>query len=224
MTSARTDVALIFGSTREEHLCDDVAMWAAEQAWSQRHFSLDVVGPAEFASPMPRRHGDSAEVTALRQRLRKADAFVLVTPEYDHGHVAALIRLMDATAAEWQAKPVGLVAYGGSSGGLRAVEQLRLLCAERHAVTVPAAVNFTDVRRQFDASGHLRQPHGPTVAMAAMLEQLQWWAVALHAARQKQPYALVGDRRGAYSPASFKSGATSIGSAGSAAHSCSEAV
>lgn len=215
-------VALAFGSSRDKRLCEAVAMWAAEQIWNQGHFSLDVIDPE--ALPLLRQHDEDCEVTALRRRLGNADAFVVVTPEYDYGFPAALQFLIDTAHVEWHAKPVAFVAYGGASGGLRAVEQLRLALAELHAVTVRDTVSFANVRSRFDASGHLRQPHAPTVAMAAMLEQLHWWAVALHAARQKQPYALAGDRRGTYSPAAFKSGATSIGSAGSAAHSCSEAV
>jgi NAD(P)H-dependent FMN reductase len=223
-TNARMDVALIFGSTREERLCEVVAMWAAEQVWNQRRFSLDIVDPAEVALPMLHQHKDDTEVTALRRRLGNADAFVVVTPEYDHGYPAALKFLIDSADVEWQAKPVAFVSYGGSSGGLRAVEQLRLMCAELHAVTVLDTVSFTNVRRRFDASGHLLQPHRPAEAMAAMLDQLHWWAVALHAARKKRPYGLVGDRGSTYSSVAFRSGATSIGSEGSAAHSCSEAV
>ena len=197
-------------------------MWSAEQVWSHGHFSLDVIDPA--ALPLLQQRDDDTEVTALRRRLANADAFVVVTPEYDHGHPAALQVLLDSADVEWHAKPVAFVAYGGATGGLRAVEQLRLAFADRHAVTVRDAVRFTNVRSRFDASGHLLEPHRPAKAMAAMLEQLRWWAVALHAARKKQPYGLLRGRRGTYSPAGFRSGATSIGSAGSAAHSWSEAV
>jgi NAD(P)H-dependent FMN reductase len=224
MTNARMDVALIFGSTREQQLCEVVAMWAAEQVWNQGRYALDIIDPAALAQPMLHPRKDDAEVTALRRRLGNADAFVVVTPEYDHGYPAALKFLIDTADVEWQAKPVAFVAYGGASGGLRAVEQLRLMFAKLHAVTVCDTVNFANVRSRFDASGHLLQPHRTAKAMTAMLEKLHWWAVALHAARKKRPYGLVGDRGITYSPVAFRSGATSIGSAASAAHSCSEAV
>jgi NAD(P)H-dependent FMN reductase len=224
LTNARMDVALIFGSTREERLCEAVAMWAAEQIWNEGRYSLDIIDPAALPLPMFNQRKNDTEVTALRRRLGNADAFVVVTPEHDHGYPAALQFLIDTADVEWQAKPVAFVAYGGSSGGLRAVEQLRLAFAELHAITVRDTVSFANVRSRFDASGHLLQPHRPAVAMAAMLKQLHWWAVALHAARKNQRYGLVDDRGNTYSPARFKSRATSIGSAGSAAHSWSEAV
>lgn len=187
----RIKVALIFGSAREQHLCDAVAMWAAEQIWSKGRFSLDVIDPAALPLRTLHQREDPIEVTALRGRLENADAFVVVTPEKGHGYPEALNFLIDATDVEWQAKPVGIVSYRGSSGGLRSVEQLRQTFAEHHAVTVLNTVSFGNVHRQFDASGSLRQPYRHAVAMTAMLEQLHWWAAALHAARKKRPYELI---------------------------------
>ena len=61
--------------------------------------------------------------------------------------------MIDHADEEWYAKPVALVSYGGISGGLRAVEQLRLVFAELHAVTIRDTVSFHFARRQFDADG-----------------------------------------------------------------------
>jgi NAD(P)H-dependent FMN reductase len=181
-------VILIFGSAREQHRSDAVAMWAAEQIWTKGRFSLDVIDPATLPLRKLHQREDDTAVTALRQRLGNADAFVVVTPEQSQGYPAALNFLIDTARVEWQAKPVAFVSYGGSSGELRAIEQLRLTYAELHAVTVQNTVSFGDVRKQFDACGSLRRPYRHAVAMAAMLEQLHWWAVALHAARKKRPY------------------------------------
>ncbi|MEQ9563013.1 MAG: NAD(P)H-dependent oxidoreductase [Woeseiaceae bacterium] len=197
-------VALIFGSGRERDPCDAVAMWTAEQIWSQGSFSLDVIDPATLPLRTLHRHDDRTEVMELRGRLGNADAFVFVMPERDHGYPDAVNFVIDAANVEWQAKPVGIVSYGGSSGGLRSVEQLRQTFAEHHAVTVLNSVNFGNVHRQFDVSGNLRQPYWPSVAMAAMLEKLHWWAVALRTARKKRPYGLVRDRRSPYASLAFR--------------------
>ncbi len=76
---------------------------------------------------------DGEGVAAFRERIDRADAFVVVTPEYNHAYPAVLKFMIDCAYAEWQAKPVAFVSYGGISGGLRAVEQLRLVFAELHA-------------------------------------------------------------------------------------------
>jgi NAD(P)H-dependent FMN reductase len=140
-------VVLVFGSTREERLCKAVAMWAAEQIWNQGRYALDIIDPAALPLPILQQRENDTEVTALRRRLGNADAFVVVTPGYDHGYPAALQSLIDAADVEWQAKPVAFVAYGGASGGLHAVEQLRLAFAERHAVTVRDTVSCAGLRK-----------------------------------------------------------------------------
>jgi NAD(P)H-dependent FMN reductase len=83
-------VVLIFGSAREQHRSDAVAMWAAEQIWSKGRFSLDVIDPATLPLQNFRQRESDAEGTTLRQRLGNADAFVVVTPERDHGYPAVM--------------------------------------------------------------------------------------------------------------------------------------
>src|SRR5690606_5287867 len=103
--------------------------------------------------------------------------------EYNHGYPAALKLAIDWLRDEWRAKPVGFVAYGGISGGLRAVEQLRLVFAELHAMTVRDVVSFHNAWDLFDAAGMPRDPEGCAAAARGMLDQLAWWARALHDAR-----------------------------------------
>jgi NAD(P)H-dependent FMN reductase len=85
-------------------------------------------------------------------------------------------------SAQWQAKPVAF------SGGLRAVEQLRLVFAELHAVTIRDCVSFANAWDKFDAGGRLIEPDGPRQAVAMLLARLRWWAVALRRAREAAPY------------------------------------
>jgi NAD(P)H-dependent FMN reductase len=140
--------------------------------------------------PLPSRHERKADaaLTALGQRMEQADAFVIVTPEYNHGYPAALKFLIDSIYTPWQAKPVAFVSYGGISGGLRAVEQLRPVFAELHAVTIREVVSFANAWEQFDEAGALQQPDPARKAMARLLAQLNWWAVALRDARWAVPY------------------------------------
>jgi NAD(P)H-dependent FMN reductase len=112
----------------------------------------------------------------------------VVTPEYNHSFPGPLKTAIDALKAPWQAKPVGFVAYGGLSGGLRAVEALRVVFAELHATTVRDTVSFHQVRNQFDADGQPVDPVGVNGAAGALLHQLAWWAGALKRARAAQPY------------------------------------
>ncbi|MGB6689553.1 MAG: NAD(P)H-dependent oxidoreductase [Terracidiphilus sp.] len=182
-------VALIYGSARKGRFCDKVATWAAEQIASHGGFSLDVIDPA-IESLQARPDEESAPATpTLWQRVAEADAFVVITPEYNHGYPAPLKSLIDSVGAEWHAKPVAFVSYGGVSGGLRAVEQLRLVFAELHTVTIRDAVSFAGAWEQFDDAGKLLHPERHRRSSEALLARLHWWAVALRTARRAAPYA-----------------------------------
>jgi NAD(P)H-dependent FMN reductase len=169
-------VGLIYGSTRQGRFCDTVARWAAERMAASGALTVDLIDPA------------AVHTTPLAERIAEADAFVVVTPEYNHGYPAPLKSLIDSVGAEWHAKPVAFVSYGGVSGGLRAVEQLRLVFAELHAVTIRDSVSFAGPWELFDGDGILREPERAERSMAVMLRRLHWWAVALRNARAVVPY------------------------------------
>jgi NAD(P)H-dependent FMN reductase len=177
-------VAIIYGSTRKGRFCDKVAGWAAQQIAGREEFLLEKVDPGALLPP------DGIEGSAsLQRRIGEADAFVVVTPEYNHGYPAPLKSLIDSVGAEWRGKPVAFVSYGGISGGLRAVEQLRLVFAELHTVTMQNSVSFASAWEQFDGEGILREPDRAQRSMATMLAPLHWWAIALRNARREIPYA-----------------------------------
>jgi NAD(P)H-dependent FMN reductase len=111
-----------------------------------------------------------------------------VTPEYNHSFPASIKSLIDWHFTEWRAKPIGFVSYGGIGGGLRAVEQLRLVFAEMHAVTMRDTVSFHSFWEHFDTQGQLINPASPNGAAKMLLDQLSWWSGILHDARRNNPY------------------------------------
>ncbi|WP_306028293.1 NADPH-dependent FMN reductase [Stappia sp. MMSF_3263] len=189
MTEARIRTAVIVGSTREGRFGETVARWFVARAALHGTLDIDLIDLAEAQLPSVMTATPSAEVTAVTARFSKADAFVIVTPEYNHGYPASLKTALDAAREEWRAKPVSFVSYGGVSGGLRSVEQLRQVCAELHMVSLRDCVSLHNCRELFDETGELKQPEGPNVAARVMLDQLSWWAEVLRDARAKRPYA-----------------------------------
>lgn len=183
------DIAVIYGSAREGRLCDTVARWAMTEVERRGGFAVDVLDPADpdVARGIDGRDGEVR--AALRHRIGRADAFVVVTPEYNHSYPAPLKALIDSAKQEWEAKPVAFVSYGGGSGGLRAVEHLRHVFAELHAVGTRDGVSFVNAWSQFDEAGALRNPDGAEKAAATMLARLAWWARALRQARDANAYA-----------------------------------
>src|SRR5690606_4522216 len=128
------------------------------------------------------------EIQSYLDRIDAADGFVIVTPEYNHAYPASLKQALDIPGREWRAKPVAFVSYGGLSGGLRAVEQLRPVISELHAVPIRDTVSFHLAHRQFDESGELRDEEPAGRAAATMLDQLVWWSESLRQARANRPY------------------------------------
>jgi NAD(P)H-dependent FMN reductase len=178
-------LAVIIASTRPGRIGAVVGNWFVEQA-GQRDMKIDVIDLADLRLPMDL--ADTPEAREFAARVAGADAYVLVTPEYNHGYPAALKVALDSVRDGWKAKPVGFVSYGGLSGGLRAVEQLRAVCAELHMTTVRDAVSFHLVRNQFDEHGRPHHPRGAVAAADRLLDALDWWARALRTAREAEPY------------------------------------
>lgn len=195
MSGAPLRVAVIIASTREGRLGGTVAEWFAGLARRREALEIDVVDlagaglPARLPEAHPREGAPAGAVRAFAGRIGRADGFVVVTPEYNHGYPGSLKDAMDLVGAEWRAKPIAFVSYGGVAGGVRAVEQLRQVAVELHLVPVRDAVMLPMARRAFRDGGAPADPEGMIAdGVEAMLDRLEWWSRALAAARRAEPY------------------------------------
>ncbi|MFI2210767.1 NADPH-dependent FMN reductase [Streptomyces sp. NPDC020141] len=185
-------LVVILSSNRQGRFGPVIGDWFLEHARPHGDFEVEVVDLGEVDLPT----GLTSEVTPaldktleeVSPRLAAADAFVVITPEYNHSFPASLKSLIDWHFTEWSAKPVGFVSYGGLSGGLRAVEQLRQVFAEMHSVTIRNTVSFHNAHGQFDAEGRHKDPAACDTAAVDMLDQLAWWGHALREAKEARPY------------------------------------
>jgi NAD(P)H-dependent FMN reductase len=178
----RLRVAVVIGSVREGRFGPTAASWFAERARRRPELDVDVIDLVDVELPMSMAGRD----VDLTTRLAAADAFVVVTPEYNHSYPAALKNVIDHHSSPFHAKPVGFVSYGGISGGLRAVEHLRLVFAELHATTLRDSVAFAAYWEQFGPDGTPGEAGDRSADV--LLDQLTWWARALHTARASTPY------------------------------------
>ncbi|MDJ0464466.1 NAD(P)H-dependent oxidoreductase [Streptomyces sp. H27-C3] len=190
--SAPVRLAVIIASNREGRFAPIVADWFVSRATEHVGLDIDVIDLADIDLPTALSINPSDEVTAVlgtvSPRLEAADAFVVLTPEYNHSFPASLKNLIDWHGTQWHAKPVGFVSYGGMSGGLRAVEQLRQVFAEMHTVTVRDTVSFHNVWGHFDEDGKHNDPSACDAAAKSMIDQISWWARALRTAKTASPY------------------------------------
>jgi NAD(P)H-dependent FMN reductase len=189
-------LVVVVGSVREGRFGPVVASWVAERAREHHGFDVQVVDladvdiPLELPAESPRSAGASyprpAGMAPLTEALESADAFVLVSPEYNHSYPASLKAAVDWHFTQWTAKPVAFVTYGGAAGGRHAVLHLENVLTELHAVTVRDGLSFPNFWSGWEdgrplaeeSAGHAR----------TMLDQLHWWAGALRSARETAPF------------------------------------
>ncbi|SFB32884.1 NAD(P)H-dependent FMN reductase [Amycolatopsis marina] len=181
-------VALVVGSTREGRSGAAIAEWFADIARQRPDVELHVLDLADFDFPdcyPAKPTGQMAEFTASIDR---AEAFVVVTPEYNRSFPASLKQAIDYAYDEWQAKPVGFVSYGCRYRGMHAVGQLREVFTELHTVTMRDGVGLDLLDSTFDEQGRPHDTEGRKHAAQTLLDQLVWWGLALRDARATRPY------------------------------------
>ncbi|TWP50522.1 NAD(P)H-dependent oxidoreductase [Lentzea tibetensis] len=189
MTDTPINLAIIIGSVRPGRAGEMVAKWFRDEAAKHDQFKITVVDLADYPPPLIITNEPPAELAPITEALEAADAFVVVTPEYNHSFPASIKSLIDWHYTQWRGKPVGFVSYGGTASGQRAVEALRLVYAEMHAVTMRDYVSFGIYTGDFGGEDKLpADVEASSTATKVLLDQLAWWALPLREARAKTPY------------------------------------
>ena len=182
-------IGIIVGSTRPGRKAEAVARWIHAQGSRRGDAVLEVVDLKEYGlplldEPVPAMAGEYAHPHTLvwAAAVASYDAYVFVTPEYNHSTSAALKNAVDFLYAEWNDKAAGFVSYG-VDGGLRAVEQLRLVMSELRVATVrpQVALSFPHDYRDWN---ELAPSEGQAEVLSGMLDDLVAWGGALRSVRQ----------------------------------------
>ncbi len=183
-------IAIIIGSTRPGRKAEAVAKWVYEIAKKRSDAQFEIVDIKDYNLPLL----DEAVPPSLGQyshphtrtwaaKIASFDAYVFVTPEYNHGIPGALKNAIDYLYAEWNNKVAGFVSYGSASG-VRAVESLRLVMGEVQVADVRAQVMlslFTD----FENLTTFKPAAMHEKSVNTMLDQVTAWGGALKTLRNK---------------------------------------
>lgn len=181
-------VAIIIGSTRPGRHAEAVAKWAYDIAKQRTDAEYELVDIIDFNLPLldepfpPSMNKYTKEHTKVwAEKISSFDAFVFVTPEYNHSTSGALKNAIDFLYKEWNNKAAGFISYG-SIGGARAVEHLRLIMAElqvadvREQVLLSLFTDFENFQVFKPAAMHEKKVN-------AMLDQVVSWGTALKSVR-----------------------------------------
>lgn len=186
-------IYIILGSTRQNRRSEMVGKWVFTQAKQRKDMEVELIDLRDYPLPY---YDEPSTPTVLKgtysseiakkwvEKVGEADGYLFVTPEYNHGYPAVLKNALDYPYSEWNQKPAAFVSYGGMSGGIRSVEQLRQVVAELQMVSIQATLAFQYVRLAFDESGNPKDEDA-SEDIQEVFDQLIWWGEALKKTRKQ---------------------------------------
>lgn len=173
---------VLLGTARPGRESADVAD-VVIKALQRRKVSTDLIDVADYPISGTEDPDEEARLVEYRRLAGKADGFVIVVPEYNHGYPGELKLLLDSTYDEYNHKPVGLVSVSsGMIGGARVTEQLQLVALALEMIPVSPTVHVPTVADAIGADGRFAE-QGLRNALDDMLEQLEWYAGVMASAR-----------------------------------------
>ncbi|NRQ36896.1 NAD(P)H-dependent oxidoreductase [Nonomuraea sp. NN258] len=185
---ARKRIAVISSSVRDGRMSPTIADWVIA--------TLDQTGGAEvdlidlIDVPLPddsRLYPGGGPGTAVGERIEAAEAFVFITPEYNHSYPASLKRLIDWHYREWKLKPATIVAYG-VQGGHAAIDHLRGVLTELNMITTRRCMGLPVPWESLDDADRYAPADSVTNALTSALTELSWWSEVLTDARANRPF------------------------------------
>ena len=184
------DLLIVYGSVRHDRQGIRAAKFILEECRGRGH-QATLIDPAVDRLPLLDRMykeyepGQAPEVLQrLASLIKGADAFIIVSGEYNHSIPPALSNLLDHFLEEYFWRPSAIVCYsGGAYGGVRAAMQLRAMLCELGTPSIPSLLPVPKVQDAFDEAG---RPHDEAWHKRAgrFLDELEWYANALKVARQ----------------------------------------
>lgn len=176
-------ITIILASTRPGRNGDQVLTWAKAQLADMEltKVKLNFIDLRDWQlpmfdnpdSPMTGKYHHPI-VKKWSAEIANSDGFLIVTPEYNHGYPAVLKNALDHLYHEWNAKPITFLSYGGLSGGLRAVEQLRQVAVELQMMPLRESTAIRFVWEAFDEQGQLLDGHVPGQFKTTVNQLVEW--------------------------------------------------
>lgn len=191
-------LGIIIGSTRQGRQTIKEAKWVIQAAKQLPDTTVEVLDLQDYPMPFfaepasprynPNREPDPA-VQKWLDKLAEQDAYIVVTPEYNHSIPGVLKNAFDYIDFQLKRKPSAIVSHG-TVGGARAAMHLKEILSEGLTVPIQNSVALAGMSDQIDDDGNLAEaakanPYGPQTALGNLLAELKWYSDALSVARAK---------------------------------------
>ncbi|MCX6801544.1 MAG: NAD(P)H-dependent oxidoreductase [Candidatus Diapherotrites archaeon] len=147
---------VFLGTARKGRQSEKAALFVLEAA-KKAGFESEIIDVKDFALQATDNSMQSEKAKALAEKVSRADAIVIVSPEYNHGYPGELKLVLDLLYGQYWGKPAGICGVSaGPLGGARAVEQLRQVAVELHMWPIREALYFPKVQELFDEKGRIK--------------------------------------------------------------------
>ncbi|MGH7943359.1 MAG: NADPH-dependent FMN reductase [Limisphaerales bacterium] len=183
-------IGIIIGSTRPGRKGEAVGKWAHKIAQKRNDAEFELVDLSDYNlplldEPVPPSQGQYSKPHTKKwaSKVASFDGFVFVTPEYNHATCGALKNAVDFLYTEWNNKAAGFVGYG-SVGGVRAVENLRLVMGELQVADVRAQVALS-LYTDFEDFSVFKPDPRHEKSLNTVFDQVIAWAGALKPLRRQ---------------------------------------
>ena len=183
----------IICSTRPGRIGPSIARWFNEFTVNHGKFDAHLVDLVDFNLPLydepahpMRQDYQHAHTKAWAKSVTAADAYVFVTPEYNYSPPPSLVNALDYLYREWNYKPCGFVSYGGVSGGLRAVQGVKMQVATLKMMPMVEGVSIPMVNNLIDDSETFNSNELIDSAAVTLLDELHRWTLGLKAMREAE--------------------------------------
>lgn len=178
-------IALLVGTVRAKRESIKAAHYIADYAKNIEGVELTLVDPQSL---MLVDEGEDVKDPTYSEITKNADAFIIVTPEYNHGYPSSLKRMLDSEYKNYHRKPVALVGVSsGSWGGVRVCEQLLPVTHRLGMVNIHPELYFPSIQDKFNEDGSLKSEYTEQYAKNTqqLYEELVWFARLLKSAKER---------------------------------------
>jgi len=182
------NIQIIIGSIREGRRGKSIGEWAYRAASARGDLSVELIDLNDWNLPMfdlakPPIMGNYANPLQQRwaKKIKAADGYVFISPEYNHSFPSALKNAIDYLYAEWGRKPATFIGYG-PTGAIRSIEQLRLVLLELNMAPLGKALHLMRVHEKMEDNRFLGDEQD-AANLNHVLDELLWWSRALSEAK-----------------------------------------
>jgi NAD(P)H-dependent FMN reductase len=176
-------IPIILGTAREGRQSEKVAKFILKKT-GEAGIETEIIDVRDFRIEATDNTEELPQAKKLDEKFSRADGFIIVSPEYNHGYPGELKMMLDMLYEQYAKKPVGFCGVSaGPMGGVRAVEQLRLVGIEFYMVPIREALYFSNVNNLFDERGNIKD-NSFHERFKKFLDELMWYAEALKLKRE----------------------------------------